>query len=345
MHRIMSYWAAALIVSGIVSACQPSTSTPASPPTAASPAPVTSSSVASPVASPAAGGPFAAASPVVSPAASPASVSAAAPSPVACQMVLGFATFRDIVGASQVGTCLEPERQVPSNGNTEQPTTNGLLVLRALDGRVMFVASDRTWVNHDGVVETRPTDRRFEWEGDRQLVDALRGGGHVVYFRHGATDPNERDTDANNLANCATQRNLTDAGRQQGQSIGEALRAMNVPVGQVRSSGYCRAGEYARLLFNIDPEVESSMALPDPLTEQQRTQNTETFKLILARPPQAGTNTFLVAHSPNIRLAADVDLPEEGGAAVLRMEHGAPMLVGRVRPDEWSVWARALALR
>jgi len=85
------------------------------------------------------------------------------------------------------------------------------------------------------------------------------------------------------------------------------------------------------------------MALPDPLTEQQRTQNTEAFKLILARPPQAGTNTFLVAHSPNIRLAADVDLPEEGGAAVFRTEHGAPMLLGRVRPDEWSVWARALA--
>jgi len=250
--------------------------------------------------------------------------------------------MRDLVGESTIGGCVEEERQIPGNGNAEQRTTNGVLTFRALDGRVLFVGPDQTWINRDGGVVTRPNNQRFEWEGDRQLVEALRRGGHIVYFRHGATDPNQRDSDPDNLANCATQRNLTDAGRQQGRAIGEALRALKVPVGQVLSSAYCRALEYARLMFNADPESESSMVLPDLLTEPQRAQNTETFKRLLARAPQAGTNTFMVAHSPNIRLAADVDLPEEGGAAVFRIEQGAPTLLGRVRPDEWGVWARAL---
>src|SRR6185503_2092474 len=63
-----------------------------------------------------------------------------------------------------------------------------------------------------------------------QLVDALRSGGHVIYFRHGATDQSQTDSDPNNLANCATQRNLTDAGRAQAQTIGTAFRTLGIPV-------------------------------------------------------------------------------------------------------------------
>ena len=250
--------------------------------------------------------------------------------------------MRDLVGASTVGDCLENERQIAGNGNVEQRTAGGLLVFRALDQRVLFVGTSQTWINRDGTAVTRPNDQRFEWEGDRQLVEAVRQGGHTVYFRHGATDPNQRDTDPNNLANCATQRNLTDAGRQQGRTIGEALRALNIPAGQVLSSEYCRAREYARLLFNREADVEPSLVLPDPLTEEQRARNAEALKGVLARPPQAGANTFMVSHSPNIRLAAGVDLPDEGGAAVFRLEQGAPMLVGRVLPDEWAAWVRVL---
>ena len=50
-----------------------------------------------------------------------------------------------------------------------------------------------------------------ETDDKRQLVEALRTGGYVIYLRHGATDQSQTDSDPNNLANCATQRNLTDA--------------------------------------------------------------------------------------------------------------------------------------
>src|SRR5215212_1768496 len=89
----------------------------------------------------------AAASPAASPTEMTMILSTPVPSPVACQIVAGFATMRDLVGASSVGSCLKEARQIPGNGNTEQRTTNGLFVLRALDARVLFVGADQSWIN------------------------------------------------------------------------------------------------------------------------------------------------------------------------------------------------------
>jgi phosphohistidine phosphatase SixA len=264
---------------------------------------------------------------------------------VACQFALGFGQMRDLVGPSTVGDCLENERQIAGNGNVEQRTSNGLLVFRAIDQRLLFVGANQTWINRDGTIVARPNEERLEWEGDRQLVEALRGGGYNVYFRHGATDASQTDSDPKNLGNCATQRNLTDAGRTQARTIGDAFRTLAIPVNQVLSSEYCRALEYSRLAFN-KAEPVPSLVLPDPLTDQEKAQNTEAVKQLLATPPQAGTNTILVAHSPNIRLAAGVDLPVEGTAAVFRVQgQGAPVLLARILPDEWSVLARVLKPR
>lgn len=57
------------------------------------------------------------------------------------------------------------------------------------------------------------------------------------------------------------------------------------------------------------------------------------------------SSAYLVSHSPNIKLATGVDLPEEGGAAVFRVEAGAPQLVARIVPSGWPALARALAPR
>jgi phosphohistidine phosphatase SixA len=262
-----------------------------------------------------------------------------------CEFSPTFAALRDRVGVTTVGPCVENERQVPGNGNVEQRTTEGNMVQRALDGRLLFIGPRQSWIDRDGTLFTRPTDQRFEWEGDRQLIEAIRQGGYTIYFRHGPTDPSQKDTEPNNLANCVAQRNLTDVGRQQAHATGEALRALKLPIDEVRTSEYCRAREYSRLLFDRDAEVEPSLVLPDPLTEEQRALNTEALKLLLAQAAPLGTNRYLVSHSPNIKLAAGVDLPEEGGAAVFRVEAGTPLLVARIVPSEWPALARALAPR
>ena len=49
--------------------------------------------------------------------------------------------------------------------------------------------------------------------GMMEAVKALRGGGHVIVFRHGATHQDQADTDPLNIANVAKQRQLNDQGR------------------------------------------------------------------------------------------------------------------------------------
>jgi phosphohistidine phosphatase SixA len=253
--------------------------------------------------------------------------------------------MRDLVGAAIVGECRENERHIPGNGNAEQRTANGILVYRAIDGRLLFSNDSRTWINGPQGLVDRPNNQRFPWEGDRELVEALQRGGYEIYFRHGATDSTQTDSDPNNLANCATQRNLTDQGRAQARAIGEAFRALNIPVGKVLTSEYCRAKEYAELTVGAG-EVEPSMVLPDPLPPEVRQANTAAFQQLLAQPVPAGTNVVFVAHSPNIRDAAGIDLPVEGEAAILKPNPGsAPMLVARILPDEWPALAEALTPR
>jgi len=180
---------------------------------------------------------------------------------------------------------------------------------------------------------------------DRPLVAALRGGGHVIYFRHGATDPTQYDSDPNNLANCSTQRNLTDAGRAQAETIGDAFRSLGIPVGIVLSSEYCRAMEYSRLAFGT-AQPEQSLDLTDPLSDAVRAERVQTMRRLVGTAPSSGTNAILVSHSPNLRLAMGVDLTVEGEAAVYRVdESGASMLVARVLPTDWPILAQALSAR
>src|SRR2546426_10302893 len=55
------------------------------------------------------------------------------------------------------------------------------------------------------------------------VLRALRAGGYVIVFRHGATHPDQADTDPLNLDNVAKQRQLNDKGRKPDGSGGYAL--------------------------------------------------------------------------------------------------------------------------
>src|SRR4030088_861523 len=79
-------------------------------------------------------------------------------------------------------------------------------------------------------------------------ISALRQGGHVIVFRHGATYSDQADTDPLNPANVAKQRHLNDEGRALAKSIGESMRKLGVPVGQVQTSMFQRAVDTGTLL-------------------------------------------------------------------------------------------------
>ena len=83
---------------------------------------------------------------------------------------------------------------------------------------------------------------------DDALWTLLKGGGHVLMFRH-ATAPGTFDPPGMRLDNCATQRNLDEQGREEARPIGEAFRARAIPVDLVLSSRWCRCTETAKLAF------------------------------------------------------------------------------------------------
>jgi Phosphohistidine phosphatase SixA len=68
--------------------------------------------------------------------------------------------------------------------------------------------------------------------------DLARADGVVVLYRHarapGGGDPADFDVE-----DCATQRNLSAAGRRQAVRMGRQLRENDVPVARVRWSPWC----------------------------------------------------------------------------------------------------------
>jgi len=168
------------------------------------------------------------------------------------------------------------------------------------------------------------------------LVDRLRQGGFVIYLRHASTDFSQADSDLVNLQNCATQRNLTDVGRDQARAMGEAIGALGVPIGDVLSSEFCRTLETAQLAFGrVTPTRELTSI--SGLTVAERDRRLEALRVMLATPPADASNTVLVAHQFNLRDAMGVTLETEGQAAVYRPDGtGGTALTALVMPYEWK---------
>jgi phosphohistidine phosphatase SixA len=140
---------------------------------------------------------------------------------------------------------------------------------------------------------------------ESDLIDALRRGGHVIYFRHATTDPDQADTTDPKLGRCDAQRNLTADGRQMAGEIGAAFKALRIPVGKVLSSPYCRAVDTAKLAFGRH-EVSDVLYFAIGVGKTEREQQGLALRQMLATPPARGTNTVLVAHHANLKEAAGI---------------------------------------
>jgi broad specificity phosphatase PhoE len=168
------------------------------------------------------------------------------------------------------------------------------------------------------------------------LLDALRGGGYVLLFRHAATDLSQSDVDRRNLENCPTQRNLSEQGREQSAAIGQAFRRLGIPVGRVLASPYCRTLDTARLAFG---DAEPSADLVSQLSDDGpggRQRLTAALRSLLAAPPEPGQNAVLVTHVLNIDDALRFEI-EEGEAIVVRPDgNGGFTIVARVLAEAWD---------
>jgi phosphohistidine phosphatase SixA len=133
--------------------------------------------------------------------------------------------------------------------------------------------------------------------GDEGLWRRLAAGGQVVLLRHATTTPGVGDPTGFRLDDCVTQRNLTEAGREESRRIGAAFKARAVPVERVLSSRWCRCLETARLAFGAaEPWEPLSSFFAD------RTRQAEQSRAFrgLAGEKRTGGNTILVTHGANI---------------------------------------------
>ena len=177
-----------------------------------------------------------------------------------------------------------------------------------------------------------------------EWVDALRQGGYVIVFRHGATYPDQADTDPLNPKNVAQQRQLNDDGRALAKAIGEAMRKLKIPVGEVQTSQFQRAVDTGTLLgfgeVKATADISEGGLVVSPNENNRRTQ---ALRKLAGTTPPAGTNVVIVSHKPNIMDAFGKDWFDirEGEASVFKPDgSGGYKLVVRIQANEWGKLAQ-----
>jgi phosphohistidine phosphatase SixA len=130
------------------------------------------------------------------------------------------------------------------------------------------------------------------------LVSALKRGGYVLVLRHASSPREAPDERMANPDNVTRERQLDEAGRVSAAAMGEALRALAIPIGGVLTSPTYRARETVRLAQWPGPQ--SVAELGDRGQSMQGVTEADGAWLrsrVMQFP--AGTNTILVTHLPN----------------------------------------------
>lgn len=169
----------------------------------------------------------------------------------------------------------------------------------------------------------------------QDLATTLREGGVTLYFRHGATVHTQADHDDDALADCSRQRNLSEAGRHDARAIGEALRTMQVHIGEVLASPYCRTLETARLIADRATPSRDVLGHMTP----GGAPDYSSLAAILATPPEQGTVRIVVAHGNQFLALAGPPELDEGEAALVRGDGEHWKTIARIKPSAWNALA------
>jgi phosphohistidine phosphatase SixA len=156
---------------------------------------------------------------------------------------------------------------------------------------------------------------------------ALKQPGTVAIMRH-ALAPGGGDPANFELGDCATQRNLNDAGREQARRIGRAFRDQGIQVDRVLTSQWCRCRDTAELLDLAS--VEDFPALNSFFEDRStRDQQTAAVRDFLSQAPD-DEKLVLVTHQVNITALTDV-FPSSGEVVVIKVgDDGAVEVRGTV---------------
>ena len=133
--------------------------------------------------------------------------------------------------------------------------------------------------------------------GAAEILADLSEPGTVLLLRH-ALAPGTGDPPGFVLGDCSTQRNLSDAGREQARALGERLRQAGIVQARVYSSRWCRCLDTAELLDlgPVQPLPALDSFFQDRSEGAARTQAARDFLDDLP----VGLPVILVTHQVNI---------------------------------------------
>lgn len=176
----------------------------------------------------------------------------------------------------------------------------------------------------------------------KALVDALKQGGHVIYFRHFETGADTADQHLATLGQCATQRQLNESGARQAVRMRDAYVALAIPVGEVLASPFCRAWQSADLAFGRHT-LNDGLKLPPSkdYTDADKRAMRDVLVPLLAKEPPRGTNTVIMAHDDNMPAAGGPEIKTQGEAVIVKPDgRGGFTVVAILKPGRWTSLAR-----
>ena len=171
------------------------------------------------------------------------------------------------------------------------------------------------------------------------LLKALQGGGYVLVMRHGSSPRTPPDAQMADLENLQHERQLDEAGRSTVRAMGEALRRLHIPIGEVDASPTYRALQTVKLA-----QLGTARTFAELGEGGQGMQADASgargawLRAKAAESPKVGQNRVIVTHFPNITEAFGQSAAAlaDGEALVVRPDgKGGASVVARVRIEEW----------
>ncbi len=166
------------------------------------------------------------------------------------------------------------------------------------------------------------------------LIKALQSGGYIIYMRHGISDLSQKDKDRRDLKDCSNQRNLSAAGREQVKRIGRTIKALEIPLGKVLSSPYCRCKDTAASVFG-DFQIEMDLAFSMTKDEEESKRLGERLNDMMMESEAGANNAVFVGHTSNLRDGLGVWPKPEGVIVVFQKKDNGIIFKGMIQPNEW----------
>lgn len=176
-----------------------------------------------------------------------------------------------------------------------------------------------------------------------EAIAQLRQGGYVIAMRHASSPRTPPDASSADPDNVKRERELDAVGRSTASAMGDALRALDIPIGAVFTSPTFRALQTVRFLG-----VENARAVDElgdggnSMAPDAEGKRSAWLRSKAAEAPTPGTNTLLVTHLPNLVGAFGDDVRDmgDGEALILEPRGGRATIVARIKIEQWPEAAR-----